>query len=133
MRKPEPEEKHSLPGVVIRSNAGLLRVLPWLACVAFATPAYATDEGPNLEVAITQRQIENRLVPLIDIRSAGRQVFSTPFNRADGIGDGPINPNDKVSPGGRPALGNNGMFLRSRGRGRDRSERLSRRDRPRHR
>jgi hypothetical protein len=115
MRKPEPQEKRSLPGAVAHSSPGLLRLLLWLACVTFATPTYATDPVPNLQIDITHSQIANRHVPLIDIRSAGRQVFSTPFNRADGIGDGPINPNDKISPGGRPALGNNGMFLRMNG------------------
>ncbi len=81
-----------------------------------ATPAWAQMPGehPNLWPRITQDMVENQL----DHRRArieGRRIFSTPFSLLDGLGDGPIDPNDKVSPGGRPTLGGNGMFLRMNG------------------
>jgi hypothetical protein len=60
------------------------------------------------------------------LRLQGEWVFATPFNKHDGLGDGPINPNNKVEPGGRltlpafpasdtaPGQGNN-FFLRVNG------------------
>lgn len=52
---------------------------------------------------------------LEDIRRAGMKVFSAPFNRMDGYGDGPVDPIDPTSPGGRPTLQDNGTFLRVNG------------------
>ncbi len=60
------------------------------------------------------------------LRRQGLWVFATPFNKHDGLGDGPVNPNNKIQPGGRltlpafpaidgkPAEGN-GFFLRVNG------------------
>jgi len=60
------------------------------------------------------------------LRLQGEWVFATPFNKYDGLGDGPINPANKVEPGGRltlpafpatknkPGEGNN-YFLRVNG------------------
>ena len=45
----------------------------------------------------------------------GKRLFTTPFNRLDGFGDGPINFDDTIAPGGRPTLQGNGMFLRLNG------------------
>ena len=69
---------------------------------------------PRLTPRVTQHEIENDL-SLVEIRKHGLRIFSTPFNKADGLGDGPIDPLDKVSPGGRPTLQNNGLFLRMNG------------------
>ena len=38
------------------------------------------------------------------LRLQGQWVFATPFNKHDGLGDGPTNPNNTVQPGGRPTL-----------------------------
>ena len=38
------------------------------------------------------------------LRLQGEWVFATPFNKHDGLGDGPINPDNKVEPGGRLTL-----------------------------
>ena len=38
------------------------------------------------------------------LRLKGEWVFATPFNKHDGLGDGPVNPNNKVQPGGRLTL-----------------------------
>jgi hypothetical protein len=38
------------------------------------------------------------------LRLQGEWVFATPFNKHDGLGDGPINLNNKVQPGGRLTL-----------------------------
>ncbi len=94
--------------------------LPFLliTMVALATPAWAEDpppgEGPALVPRITQDMVEYEL-SLKEIRMEGLRIFSTPFNLFDGLGDGPINPLDKISPGGRPTLQNNGIFLRING------------------
>jgi hypothetical protein len=74
----------------------------------------ASDNEPNLSPRITQDQVENEL-SLLQIRREGQRVFSTPFNSADGLGDGPVNPLDKVSPGGRPTFLNHGSILRMNG------------------
>ncbi len=86
-----------------------------LVLLTSATPAQAQPgEQPALGPRITQEMIENDLT-LKQIRKEGRRIFSTPFNTLDGLGDGPINPLDKVTPGGRPTLQDNGIFLRMNG------------------
>ncbi len=72
------------------------------------------DAEPMLSPRVTQDQVENDL-SLFQLRREGRRIFSTPFNAADGLGDGPINPLDKVSPGGRPTFRNHGSLLRFNG------------------
>jgi len=88
------------------------------AAMALAVPAAAQTpppgEGPNLGDRITQDMIIDTL-SLRQARQEGRRIFSTPFNQHDGLGDGPMNPADKTSPGGRPTLQNNGLFLRMNG------------------
>ncbi len=74
------------------------------------------DEGPRMGgQRITQEQIENGQLSLRAIRRAGLRVFATPFNQHDGYGDGPMDPNDPITPGGRPTLQGNGTFLRVNG------------------
>ena len=82
--------------------------------LAIGTSSVASDGEPNLSPRVTQDQIENQL-SLQQIRKEGLRVFSTPFNKADGLGDGPINTLDKVSPGGRPTFLNHGSLLRMNG------------------
>jgi hypothetical protein len=73
-------------------------------------------EGPRLgHDRLTQEAIESGSMTLHDIRSAGLKMFSTPFNKHDGYGDGPMNPADTTAPGGRPTLQGNGTFLRVNG------------------
>jgi hypothetical protein len=73
-------------------------------------------QGPRLgQDRIEQATIESGSLDLIDIRRAGLKIFSTPFNKLDGYGDGPMNPANVTQPGGRPTLGNNGTFLRVNG------------------
>ncbi len=64
---------------------------------------------------ITQDDITSGTLTLREIRFAGMEVFSTPFTKADGFGDGPMNPADPTSPGGRPTMADNGTFLRVNG------------------
>jgi len=47
------------------------------------------------------------------IRKKGMEIFATPFNSFDGHGDGPVNPFDPASPGGRPTI--QGNMLRING------------------
>ena len=81
---------------------------------AMSVQAQIPGERPNLQPRITQQMVESRLSHR-RLRMEGRRIFSTPFNVLDGLGDGPMNPSDPVSPGGRPTLGANGMFLRMNG------------------
>jgi len=86
-------------------------------------PARAEDipaDGPALgplDHRTTQEQIAGGSLSLHGIRLAGLKIFSTPFNRDDGYGEGAMdlgNP-DRTSPGNRPMLGNNGTMLRVNG------------------
>ena len=75
-------------------------------------------ESPALGDRITQAEVEAARTPgqLREIRRAGMRIFTTPFNRLDGYGDGPSNPADPVTPGGRPTIQNGDTpFLRFNG------------------
>lgn len=73
-------------------------------------------EAGNLGAArITQADVVGGALSLEELRSHGLRIFTTPFNKLDGYGDGPMNPADTVSPGGRPTLGGNGTLLRVNG------------------
>ena len=77
-------------------------------------------EGRRLDlvgVDVTQDEIASGSVSLDEIRRQGQLVFSAPFNKADGYGDGPGVAPDPTPPGGRPTLQNNGTFLRINGLG----------------
>jgi len=83
---------------------------------AVAQTTYLPGQGPRLaEPRVTQADIESGALGLKEIRHAGMVMFTTPFNKADGYGDGPVNPLDTRSFGGRPTLQNNGTFLRVNG------------------
>ncbi len=95
--------------------ASLFVTLIFLTTVAFAENM--TGEGPNLGTdRITQAQIEGGL-PLEEIIKAGMKVFTTPFNKLDGYGDGHFDlaEGDPREIGNRPTLGNNGAILRVNG------------------
>lgn len=85
--------------------------------LGFASPA-AAQIGRPLEFksdVMTQSDIASGFVPLKRIRKRGMEVFSTPFTAQIGYGDGPVNALDRTSPGGRPRLQDNGLFLRVNG------------------
>ncbi len=95
--------------------ASLLIIFIFLTTVAFAESM--TGEGPNLGTdRITQAQIEGGL-SLEEIIKAGMKVFTTPFNKLDGYGDGHFDlaEGDPREIGNRPTLGNNGAILRVNG------------------
>ncbi|MBL4773173.1 MAG: hypothetical protein JKX98_06110 [Alcanivoracaceae bacterium] len=73
--------------------------------------------GLKPEDRVDQFDIANGGLTLKDIRKAGLLVFSTPFNKADGYGDGPHDPTniENRQPGNRPTLQGNGIYLRING------------------
>ncbi len=74
----------------------------------------AQADGPALgNNRITQAQITSGTMTMQQLRRAGLMVFSTPFNKQDGMGDGPVNHSDPKSPGGRPTI--NGTWMRVNG------------------
>lgn len=86
--------------------------------IAYDTNAVYSNPGeyPKLpDGLITQDQITNQELTTDAIAAIGKIVFMTPFNRMDGLGDGPMNHADTTSPGGRPTLQNNSTFLRVNG------------------
>ncbi|HPF13768.1 MAG: hypothetical protein H6827_07060 [Planctomycetes bacterium] len=90
-----------------------------MVCLPFAFlmgASFGQADGPALGTQrITQADIVGGSLSLRDIRLAGLRMFATPFNKLDGYGDGPMNPFDTTSPGGRPTLQGNGTFLRVNG------------------
>lgn len=66
-------------------------------------------EAPNFQGRVSQAQISNGELGLREIRLAGLRVFTTPFNKLDGYGDGDVDPNR------RPTLQGNGTLLRVNG------------------
>jgi len=81
-----------------------------------AVATAAQDDGPALGPnRVTQAMIAGGGMTLDEVRAAGLKIFATPYNKLDGYGDGPMNPLDTTSPGGRPTLQGNGTFLRVNG------------------
>ncbi|MGD8633441.1 MAG: di-heme oxidoredictase family protein [Anaerolineales bacterium] len=100
------------------SHPILLICLMTIFVIFYATGSSAQTapgEQANLQNRVTQDQIINGELSLREIRAAGIRVFTTPFNKIDGYGDGPMDLNDTVSPGGRPTLQGNGTLLRVNG------------------
>jgi hypothetical protein len=108
-----------------------------LGLLTAGAPAWAqstadpADDGPALTVTdgLTQDQLAKELDDaakggdavfqsyLDYIRSLGLLVFTTPFNEKDGLGDGPYMEGEgsPLTPGSRPTLQGNGLFLRANG------------------
>ena len=74
-----------------------------------------TDNGLTL-VDLIQGLAEGTLT-VDDLRREGLLVFTTPFKKSDGYGDGPFDPSETppVAFGHRPTLGGNGLTLRVNG------------------
>lgn len=105
--------------VVLLASGALLAVVlggcPFGQDVASARQD-RVGEGPRLgDDRITQSQIQSGDLSLLELRRRGRDVFSMPFSKLDGYGDGPMDPTDPTTPGGRPTLQGNGTFLRVNG------------------
>ncbi len=97
-------------------------LLALAVAMLFAVPVqaqYPPGEGPRLGPhRITQAEITSGTMSLSAIRRVGMELFSTPFNKYDGFGDGPYDPADPAgptTPGHRPTLQGNGTWLRVQG------------------
>ena len=125
MKQSYKEITKSLPIKVLVSGSKYLKqcfasMLCLLACAPCAlvqaqpligeTPAL----GP-LAQRIIQADIVEGSLSLQQVRAAGMKIFTTPFNRLDGYGDGPMDQSDTTSLGGRPTLLSHGTFLRVNG------------------
>ncbi|MCF6319848.1 MAG: hypothetical protein L3J83_11340 [Proteobacteria bacterium] len=100
----------------------LLTFLPLIVSAqltAQTTKILTTVSQPRLnpQDRISQSDIEDNKLSLKEIRKAGMLVFSTPFNKHDGFGDGTpdLTIFDNLSPGNRPTLQGNNTFLRVNG------------------
>jgi hypothetical protein len=100
----------------MKSTASIL-----LLILSTSALAEITGTGPRLrpEDRIRQEQIAGGSLSLTDIRAAGLKIFATPFNRADGLGDGvhddSVADTRSFASGNRPTLQGNGTFLRVNG------------------
>ena len=96
----------------------MFRTALWVVTPLFLlqSSVWAQDDGPALgPQRMTHADVALGMHTLTEIRAEGLKIFATPFNKLDGYGDGPVNPLDPTSPGGRPTLQNNGTFLRVNG------------------
>ncbi|MCG6879411.1 MAG: hypothetical protein LJE96_09730 [Deltaproteobacteria bacterium] len=99
----------------------VLFVVSFFICLpVLAKGKTTTWEGPNLgpmATRIKQDQITRETLSFKKIQQAGKVIFTTPFNKHDGYGDGIFDPEGE-SPrdfGNRPTLQGNGTFLRVNG------------------
>ncbi len=104
---------------MIKKNLILSVAVPSLFVVNVSA-APLIGQGPRLNPndRITHDQIVNGQLSLNEIRKAGLLIFTTPFNKLDGFGDGDYNPSEPHNApdsGNRPTLQNNGTFLRING------------------
>jgi hypothetical protein len=101
----------------MKGNQGLgtVVIFLWMCLPTLATAEPMTGEGPNLRPRISQSEI--LAMELSDIQSHGRRIFTTPFNKQDGYGDGPFyrREGDPIALGNRPTLQGNGTFFRVNG------------------
>lgn len=94
-------------------------IFPFVFCATAL--AGVTGTGPRLqpEDRIYQDQIISGTLSLTEIRAAGLMIFATPFNRADGFGDGAHDLSESetrdFTRGNRPTLQGNSTFLRVNG------------------
>ena len=103
----------------------VLLTVTMVVCLAFAVPALAQDpDGPAHAgtAGLTQAYVEslnpNNPHDFDTLRALGQAIFTTPFNRQDGLGDGPYDPTEwpPFALGHRPTLQNNDTtFLRVNG------------------
>ncbi len=91
---------------------GCAMLVPLLAVPLFAQSAVPLEFKSD---TLRQSDIANNRTPLAMVRQRGLEVFATPFTAKVGYGDGPMNPLDPTSPGGRPTLQRNGKNLRVNG------------------
>ena len=100
----------------IKKNPPILKIALAAALIPGTFSSLARAEGPNLgDHRIDQARIIDGSLSRRQLRAEGLRIFTTPFNRLDGYGDGPMNPEDTLSAGGRPTLGGNGTYLRVNG------------------
>ncbi len=100
-----------LASTILRKKALAVFTCMFAASAFAAEPVDPTDESllpppgefPNNTVSITQEDIASGVVPLSVIFQQGLQMFSTPFNTYDGLGDGPLNQETNATFGGRPS------------------------------
>jgi len=99
------------------------------ALLLLALPAYAGVEDPNHEATAGLTQdvlvagLQSGKISCTEARQLGLLVFSTPFNKLDGLGDGPFLLSEwqdtahggPIGFGHRPTLQGNGQFLRVNG------------------
>jgi len=87
-----------------------------LVPLIWAAPGQA--QGPNHpEIPNVQPPDLVNMFKLQELRTMGLSVFSTPFNKQDGLGDGPSDGSaaDPIAFADRPTLQGNGTFLRVNG------------------
>ena len=99
--------------MIKRSHFIGIIVAGFAVATAIADPIDLPGETPTLTPRIEQSDLDD--MSLAEMIEHGRRIFSTPFTIMDGLGDGPIDPDDPTIFGGRPTLDNNGQFLRVNG------------------
>jgi len=93
--------------------------VPTVSVIADDKGNIIIDENSEraLQFRTTQEQITSGELSFDEIRLRGRQLFSTPYTKADGYGDGPAGATAELRRtfGNRATLQDNGTFLRING------------------
>lgn len=87
-----------------------------IAVTGLAFGSFLADQ-PGESAALGERLDQTTVVDMSVSQAAaeGLRIFTTPFNKLDGYGDGPIDLVNTIAPGGRPTLQGNGTLLRING------------------
>ena len=104
-----------MPRITCGAPVRLLLLAALVPTITFQGFGEETSANPIL--GLTFRQIvtalEDGRLTLDEVRRAGMEVFTRPFTRTEGFGDGPFNPTEtpNLLPGNRPTLQGNGTTL----------------------
>jgi hypothetical protein len=91
-------------------------IVTGMAVTALALGSFVAEQpGEAGALGARLEQADIAEMNVTDAAAEGMRIFTTPFNKLDGYGDGPLDPADTISPGGRPTLQGNGTLLRVNG------------------
>ncbi len=96
-------------------NRKFSTILAMAVATSICGSAFAQQPGETGALGERVEQIDVISMTVSEAADEGLRIFTTPFNKLDGYGDGPINPADTTTPGGRPTLQGNGTLLRVNG------------------
>ena len=90
-----------------KTTKRIFQVVGFIILYACAVLCTATGIPALPQNLITQEEIASGAVTLEQIRAVGKLIYTTPYNKSDGLGDGPCDiSKDRTQPGNRPTIQN---------------------------